>query len=272
MNPDRMLLTRSAIVGGLALSLGAVMLVGCGEEPPPAQPTARVAPAPPPRPIAPPVKSVDDLMVELGIDDRVQLDERAAPNTTEDRRAVLMFFDAFARSEANQLARLLSPQDQAVLADLRSDDRWETSTNGIENIRISTGPRPDIVGVNVLPSTRLAVLAIFMVNGEYQPTMWYLGSGANGPEFSAAPTPPDILNRISGTDTIAAWHDVIREELARSQETDIDFRPPQQVLAQRQDPGAPGQPDQPGPKPPTLPGPGGPGGPGGPASPGTPID
>jgi hypothetical protein len=212
-------------------------------------------------------------MAELNVDPRIKMSEATAPRSTEDRRAVLTFFDAIVKNNVNSVESMLAPKEQAELINLRETGRWDPAVEGIQEVTIETGPKPSIIGVGS-PTARLAVLAIFQVNGHYEPTLWYLSDGPNGAEFEAAPTPPDILNRVSGNDMIAAWHRIIEEEMAKSQEMDVVVKAAQQVLDQRDamQGGQPGQEQPPG-APPGLPMPGGPspGSPGGPG-PSTPID
>jgi len=259
---------------GLLLAAGAMLtagLTGCGEE---EKPVVQAAPPPAPPPPPPPPKAISttDLIAELNVDPRIKMSEAAAPRSTEDRRAVLTFFDAIVKNNVNSVESMLAPREQAELANLRETGRWDSAVEGVTEIAIETGPKPSIIGVGS-PSARLAVLAIFEVNGHYEPTLWYLSSGPNGAEFEAAPTPPDILNRVSGTDMIAAWHRIIQEEMDRSQEMDVVVKAAQQILDQRDatQGGQPGQEQPPGSPPPGLPAPGGPGGPTGPG-PSIPID
>ncbi|MGI9013171.1 MAG: hypothetical protein ACR2GY_02870 [Phycisphaerales bacterium] len=255
-------------VAGLAslAMFSSLMLSGCSEPPPP-PPVVRTAPPPPPPPPPPPrVDTLDDLRAELNTDPRIVFDELDAPRDTAQRRAILTFFDAFARGNSTAARQMMPPTEKHELDDLIQSGRWDSTIQNIEEILISTGDAPAIIGVDA-GSTNLAVLAIFQVDGDYQPTLWYLSSGADGPEFIAAPTPPDILNRVSGTDMIAAWHAVIEVELARANDPDIEEASPQQILAQRAaNEGGPINPDAPpeGPMPPSPGGapPGGQPGPG----------
>ena len=80
-----------------ACAVAATGSIGCESSPPPPPVVTRVAPPPPPP--KPTVTPIDQLMVQLGIDERVQLLEEDAPAKEDDRRAVLEFFDAFARGD-----------------------------------------------------------------------------------------------------------------------------------------------------------------------------
>ena len=250
-------------IAGLTLvGASAFNMVGCEEEPPPPPPVVQKAPVAPPPPPAPKVVSLDDLRAEMNIDSRIFFEEANAPRDTEQRRAVLSFFDGFARGNSSAVKQMMPPLEQLELANLIETGRWQQNVDGINQIEVVTGPAPNLIGVDT-GSNSLAVLGIFQVNGDYQPTMWYLSDGVNGPEFIAAPTPPEILSRISGADMIAAWHDVIKAEMARADEADLEVPTKQQILAQRESveggPAAPSGPDSPAP--PSIPSPGGPSGP-----------
>ena len=253
-----------AAMGGMLLVSG----VGCSDEPEVTYvPPKPVAPAPPEQPR---VLSIEQLMREMGIDERVRLSEADAPPTTEQRRAVLSFFDAFARGSSQSVGGMIVPEDRIQLDRLTSSGDWDEVTAGIEEIRVKTGDFPQLIGVT--PQAGIAVLAIFSVNDELQPTMWYLSDGVAGPAFEAGLTPPDILNRIYGADLIASWHQVIEQEREKADEVSVEVTLPQTVLEQRQPGEAPAEPAAP----PTGPSPGGPApggpGPGGPSPGGIPID
>src|SRR5688572_26315773 len=101
------------------------VLGGCSDD---ASSQVAVAPPPPPPPAPPappPVSSIEDLMAELNIDPRVSLSEDKAPGTTDERRAVLVFFDAMARGNAQALKGMLSVTDQLELDALVESGAWQ---------------------------------------------------------------------------------------------------------------------------------------------------
>ena len=61
-----------------------------------------------------------------------------------------------------------------------------------------------------------------------------LGDGA---EFSAEPTPPRIMDLLSGTDFIAKWYEINEAELARAMEPDVEINVPQQDYSEGDDSG-----------------------------------
>lgn len=196
-------------LGGLGL-----LCVGCGSEPEPqaVAPPPRRAPAPPPPPA---LKSVETLMAELRIDERVILPEDQAPPTNEERTALLEFFDAFARGDAEALGPMLTTLDRLELETMVEEGAWSEATKDISSIEIQTG-------VNNLGQN--CVLAVLEVNWEFEPQLWYYTMESVGPVFEAALTPPNILNELSG-DWIAAWHRILEEEIELALMPDEDLTP-----------------------------------------------
>lgn len=210
----------------LGLTAAAALLVGggCGTEPEPervATTQTRTAPAPPPPPPPPAVKTVEELMAQYNIDPRVNLPEDRAPETTEQRIAVLRFFDAFARGDSDALAGMMSPTDAFLLQRMVDAGEWESATSGIGMIDIQTGSDPTVGD---------CALAVFMVGTRFEPQLWSYEipgdpSTAGGTAFDALPCPPDMVNRLSGEDWIAAWMQILADEMARAVEPDevIEF-------------------------------------------------
>ncbi len=207
------------VVGVACLAFG-VTLAGCMAED--ETPQARVvAPPPPPAaPLTPKVTSIEHLMAELQIDERVELPEAKAPDNDPDREAVLEIFDAFARGDAEVLGSMISLDDKIELEELVSSGTWRETVAGITRIEIQTG---------ISPYDQKCALGIFHVGGEFQPQLWYYhySSDADGFIFEAAPTPPDIMEKLSGADWIAAWHQILVDELARADDPDEVIEVPQ---------------------------------------------
>ena len=237
------------------------MLLGvtaCEQGPPPPDPQANKTPPPPPPPPPPKVTPIKDLMAELNIDPRIVMDENAAPNSDAERRAVLTFLDAVTRGNATAVRDMLSMDDQLILEQLIDSGRWDSTVQDIDSVMVMTGPNTNRTDIGS-STANLAVLAIFTVNNEFQPTMWYLEDDV----FAAGPTPPDIDRRFSAATLrglIDSWHQIVDEERAEGQRLEVDISLPQQILEQRERGGE--IPDDP--TPPGLPSPGGPGGPGAP--------
>lgn len=194
---------------GLILTGG---LAGCGKEPEKTV-VAPPPPPPPPPPPAPTVTSVADLMAQLSIDDRVVLDESEAPSTTEERVAVLTFFDGFARGDTSTIGSMLSLLDRAELDDVATTDAWNATIDGIEEIELETGSGP---------FGEKCVLALYDVDGDFQVQLWYYEGSGQDFQFQAAASPPDILDKLSGDDWIARWHELLDEERELAAELDVD--------------------------------------------------
>jgi hypothetical protein len=163
------------------------------------------------------VTPVDQLMVQLGIDERVRLPEDQAPATDAARKAILEFFDGFARGDAAAVGSLLSALDRRELDELVECGQWEQTTARITSIDLKAGKGPE----------GPAVLAVFTVGLDFQPQLWYYTVDDEGASFDAVPTPPDIVDRLSGTDWIDAWFKLLDEELAMADEPELEFKPQQ---------------------------------------------
>ena len=88
-------------------------LAGCGGEEEKKEETA-VAPPPPPPPPRPRC-ALDDLRNELQISGKVKLSEAEAPPNCDDRRNLLVFFDAFVTGQADTLREMMSMEDSMQL-------------------------------------------------------------------------------------------------------------------------------------------------------------
>ena len=209
MRRNRFILTLSALAASGAL-------VACGEEPPPVV----TAPPPPPKPTAPPpppVTPISELMAKHDIDQRVNLPESDAPATDVERVAVLKFYDAFARGNVESLKGMLSSVDQSELDRLVETGAFKTSTDSITRIDVRCG-RQD--------SDRCS-LAVFHVGEGFEPQLWTYTAGSTSAEFDSVPSPPNIMNQLSGDDHIAVWYDIVSKELAKANEPDVVLEIPQ---------------------------------------------
>ena len=229
-------------------------LSGCGSSEPQASvtPVSR-APARPKTPPRPAVTPVDQLMAQLGIDERVRMPEEKAPGNDAARTAVLEFFDCFARSDDQALGSMLSGLDHAELDALVDSGAWAGTTSQISRIEVETGRSPD--GED-------CALAVFYVGHEFQPQLWYYTADTTGSEFAAVAAPPNMMERLGGSDWIAGWFDILEQELALADEPDEEFAVPQRNVAETDRSGFAGPATGPGPSAPTDPGrPSAPGGP-----------
>lgn len=200
-------------------------------------------------------------MLTYNIDDRVKLMEADAPDTDEKRIAVLKFYDGFARGRNEAVKQMLSLPDQVQMDLIVDNGSWKNTTENISRIDVKTGQHD---GDEV-------TLAIFHVGMEFEPQLWtyYM----EPVEFSAEPTPLDVMNQLSGDDWIQAWFDLLAREMEIAMAPDEEIEIPQENFDEEEDtpanvggseglgaPGRPGKrPTAPRVKPPGLP-PGGPAG------------
>lgn len=200
-------------LGSLAFGLG---MTGCGggEEQAVAPPPPPVNTTPPPPP-PPRVKTVEQLMADLGIDSRIVMAEEDAPETTEERVAVLEFFDAFVRGDDQSLGSMLSMIDRVELEKIADTDMWKTAIADIGMVTITAGKSP---------FNDLCALALFEVGTDFQPQLWYYQDTGEGYEFDAVAAPPDIMERLYGDDWIARWHKILDEDMELASQEDDDER------------------------------------------------
>ncbi|MHC4947030.1 MAG: hypothetical protein ACYTG1_02040 [Planctomycetota bacterium] len=200
-----------AAVPALALILVGPGCSGGDEEPVAAAPVAPVAPPAPPAPV---VTSVASLIDQLGIDERITMEEDDAPDGDAARRAVLEFFDAFARADAQALRERMTLADQLELDVLVESGALDQAADETTRIELVTGRGP--YGQD-------CVIAVFEIGDGYQPQMWYYDEEAADLVFEAALTPPNMVDRVHGSDWIGAWHDVLDAEMALADEPDESF-------------------------------------------------
>ncbi len=208
----------------LAVVLG-MALVGCGSSQP--DPVAIPVSAPsrpktPRTPPPPPITSIAQLMLDLGIDTRVSLPEDMAPMTNPERKAVLEFFDSFARGDETALGSMLTDLDNDELDELVSSGAWADATSKISGIDLQTGTSP--------VSGEPCALAVFYVDGGFQPQLWYYTVDRDGAEFTAVAAPPNLMDRLYGDDWITAWFDILDEEMALADKPDEEFLVPQREV------------------------------------------
>ena len=200
----------------LAIVLG-MTLVGCGgsQSDPIAIPVA--APSRPKalRTVPPPITSIAQMMTDLGIDSRVSLPEDMAPMTNPERKAVLEFFDSFARGDQAVLGSMLTSVDRDELDALVGSGAWVDATSKISGIDVQTGTSP----VDGEP----CALAVFYVDSGFQPQLWRYTINSDGPVFDSVAAPPNLMDRLYGDDWIAAWFAILDEEMALADKPDEEF-------------------------------------------------
>ena len=258
--PARVLRTETLLLAAITT---AMVVPGCGSEPPPPPPVVKAPPPDPGPPPPPPVTPIETLMAQLGIDSRVRLPEAQAPGTDAERIAVLKFCDAFVRGNGDGVRGMLAMPDQVQFDRMVAAGEWPKAIDQVSRVDVRTGNSPD---------GDACMLAVFHVGMDFQPQLWLTEVKGEDATFDALPTPPDIMNRLSGTDWIAAWFKVNRDEIARADEPDEAIVIPQVDLTERAnlDDGGDAGGEGPGPSP-GGPGPGSPGVPGRRMPGGTPV-
>lgn len=230
-NRRNSLATAGALLAGAAI----VVASGCGGSSPPPSPVVVRDPAPPPPPPKPKVTPIAELMTRLNIDPRVNLPEEKAPATDAQRKAVLEFFDGFARGDATAVRSMLSALDQRELDELVADGVWERTAKQISKIDVQTGSGP----------SGAIALAVFGVGFEFQPQLWYYETNQEGAVFDAVSSPPEIMDKLAGTDWIAAWLAINEQELAMADQPDEAIPVKQKDVGDGESSGASGGPSGP---------------------------
>lgn len=220
-------------VGGAAALLSVASLSGCSEPEPPPVAEVKAPPPPPPPPAKPKAKTLEQLMAELGIDPRVQLEEDGLPSTTEARIALLEFLDSFARGDAEALSPMLSSTDRYQLDQMTDTGEWSDATANISLIRAKAGKAPASYGGGNV------VLAVFEVGDEiipdYEPQLWTFDESAGEYTFEAVPCPPEMMNKLSGADRIQAWFQILDDEKALAAQPDEELIVNQQDASDAED-------------------------------------
>jgi hypothetical protein len=203
-------------LAGLALTATSLIsLPGCAEEEPP--PVVVAPPPPPPPPPPPALTPITELMAKLGIDPKVRLPEDKAPATDAERIAVLGFYDAFARGDADRLKSMLSTPDQFELDALVSSGDWKKTVDAITRIDVRTGKGND---------TGTCTLAVFHVGDSFQPQLWEYKVSGPSAEFDAIACPPGVMDLLSGDDWINAWLGILAKDVEIAQMPDEIIKPP----------------------------------------------
>ncbi len=184
-------------------------LAGCGGDEEEKQEVA-VAPPPPPPPPRPKC-ALGDLREELQVSSKVRLSEAEAPPNCDDRRNLLVFFDAFVNGQADTLREMMDIQDSMQLEAMLNAEQLASVTTRIREVTLETG---------ISPEGRPCVLALYLLDDGYQAQMWYFKDPLGGSSFSSAPQPPNVVDRLSGNDMVESWFALLQEERDRGSEYD----------------------------------------------------
>lgn len=227
------------------------LVIACGKTESNQQPEAAEA-----QPVAvveeAPKESLNDMMKRLGIDKRVRVEDGdKAPSNPIQAEVIVVFFDAMVHGNAAKLKPLLSPQDQAVLADMQASGQWKSATENINRVNVGwiTGTEPDT----------LSVLGFFSTGDTFAAQLWSLSSGANDQPLvmTALASPQKIEEKLQGSktaDRIKQWLTLNKLELSEAKKPDETIEVPQQDRSIKGDaPGRSGSDDDP-PRPSSRPG------------------
>lgn len=249
---------RFLFVLGAGLAAGALLLSpGCGkkEEPPP---VVVVAPPPPP---PPPQPTPTDLFAEHNIDPRISIaadeipvDDQNPELATKKLVAVLKFFDAMVRGSDDRMKPMLASADQKVLAELVQSGAFQPAAKAVTRVVLGCG------GFQLGFETQDAVFALVQSGATFDAQLWTYKMDENGNVvFDAAPTPPDILNKLTGTKAaprIRQWAQAMKEKLEEAKKPDetieipqVDYGSGAEGEGGEGDGGGGGQPSAPSPRP-----------------------
>jgi hypothetical protein len=199
--------TRALLISGLFL-VTSMQLIGCSDPPPP--PPVAVDPGPPPPPPPPPC-ALDQLRVELQISDKIRLSQAEAPPNCDERRNILIFFNAFVNGDADTLRQMMSSEDSLQLEAMINAGQFEPAIEEIRQVTLETG---------ISPQAQHCCLAMYLIGDGYEAQLWYYAEVSGVPTFSAAPQPPNIVGQLSGTDLVESWFAVLEREREIASELD----------------------------------------------------
>ena len=178
------------------------LLSGCGGEDEPVKEVKKAAP----KKTQPVVKlmTIDELMNEMEIDDRLFVPEEEAPVTNQARRGVLTFFDSWVNGDHDTVLTMLGSADAQELQAMVDDGQWASATGDrIDAVYITTGSSAE---------GGRCVLAIYEIGQVSQPQLWNYREQGQGMLFESVATPPGMMSRLTGDDLIAAWWEVLAKE------------------------------------------------------------
>lgn len=246
--PSRPLSKRTKLLRLPLIFAGAALLTlgACGEEEE-RKLVDNTPQAPPPPPPPPRATSIDQLMTQYGIDQRIQLPENYAPRTTAERIAVLKFFHSMITGDSTNLSTMLSPRDQPELAALEADGSFQEAVSELGGIEIRSG---------ITPNGDPAVVAVLHTYDDFHPQLWrYEVDGIDRGTFTSGPTPLNVLDKLSGDNWVNRWYELLDEEIAIAMQIDQEVAVPQKDVTTETNAKVSGG-----------------GGPGGPARPASPPD
>jgi len=177
-----------AIIGGLAMTLGAnALLGGCEKKKPPPPPP------PPPPPVA---KGPDWTLEDIEMDPRVQFPEARTPSSRELAQAVADLASAIVTGNDAEMMAMLDPIDHAVMSDLVTAGDWKSGTSSIEAVRVCVLEEGDDKG-----SCRLG-LGVQDAMGAYL-LAWTGAADSSEWTFQGLSIMPQLADRVATLDGVA---------------------------------------------------------------------
>jgi len=217
LRPERALLLA-------AVGLGLLLLpAGCKKKEEPAPVVVEAPPEPPP----PPQPTVAELMTRYNIDPRISIaqdeipvDEQNPEMATKKLVAVLQFFDAMVRGSDAKWKPMLASADQKVLAELVQQGLLAPAAKEIDVVLLGCGT------LQMGFDSSEAVFALIQSGSRFDAQLWSFAPTPGSEDqftFEAAPTPPDVLNHLSGTKAgprIRQWGELIKTKLEEAKRPD----------------------------------------------------
>lgn len=200
--------------GIVASLISTVTLLGCGEVDelnPPQETVVQVIPERKPEP------SVSELMESLVIDERVYMTTENAPVGTQERTAVLRFFDLFLRGRYQEFRTMLSFEDQPLWDLMIETQNIDEILSNIEEVELVSGSSP---------TGEPAILAMFVYRGVDMYQLWNYDTKDEGEMFHAVPSPPGVVYRLTGpvSGYIDQWYAILDEQMRLANLPDEEIR------------------------------------------------
>ena len=196
----------------IACSAFALFGGGCGgEEEKESQQIVQQRPKSPPRPAS---RTVAKLIEALSLDSRIQFDEIEAPKSEAQRIALLTFFDAMLRADADSLKGMLTFKDQLEL-DAMMNDGFASTMEDVSLVMLKTGESPE---------GKPCVMAIYELGLNYQIQLWFIENSSQSSTFTAVETPPHLVDKLSGKwiDNYFEWKSK-QTEIAQQPDEDTSY-------------------------------------------------
>ena len=121
-------------------------------------------------------------------DTRITFDDHESPSTDADKKAIFQFFNAMLKADNQELTSSLSFSDQLELAPMMKAG-FKDQMDSVTMLMLKTGSSPD---------GDACVMAIFELGLDYQVQLWFFEEEDRKYTFTAAETPPNLVDQLSG--------------------------------------------------------------------------